>query len=452
MLWSSVAAAQPTQQAQQARCETTRCVDREDTSVGEALLWLPRAVLRIPRLALDASLRLLVLGARVEERYQIADTVNDLLFNDDRTFGIVPTAFYETGFSPSIGARVIHRDLLGQREGMELSALFAGVEQQRYGAELRSGKRLGSTRLSLSGGYDRYDNSRFYGLGNADQVDRLGGARPRSAFERSVAVGARYRSEQARGIVNVSQQLAQAFSIGATLQLRRRELSTGDEQRDGKPWVDSVFTAGSLTGLNDTRTDAYSELLVAWDDRRIARRDLPLALPSNGWRLATWAGTQTWLDGANGTFGRLGGDVQRFIDLAHGDRVLRLRLRTAWAVGALRTIAFPDLPSLGGSRLLRGYPSGRFRDRGSLLATVEYRYPVQDNLAAYLFVDAGRVLDTLSDVSPSALRAARVGFGAGIIAFSIGGLWARAQLASSIDGGLYLHLLLDATDAQIQTI
>jgi outer membrane protein assembly factor BamA len=123
-----------------------------------------------------------------------------------------------------------------------------------------------------------------------------------------------------------------------------------------------------------------------------------------------------------------------------------LRVRTSWVIGHLDEIPFPDLPTLGGPKLLRGYTSGRFHDRGSLLGTVEYRYPVQDNIASYLFIDAGRVLDNLYDVSPTGLRDLRVSWGAGLYLFSGGGLLLRGQLASSIDGGLFINLLLDADD------
>jgi outer membrane protein assembly factor BamA len=138
--------------------------------------------------------------------------------------------------------------------------------------------------------------------------------------------------------------------------------------------------------------------------------------------------------------------VQPLIDLYHGDRVLRLRVRTAWVVGSLERIPFLDLPQLGGASLLRGYGGGRFRGRGTVLASAEYRYPVQQNIAGYLFVDAGRAYVELAQLGASSLRGARVGFGGGLYAFTTGALLLRAQLASSIDGGLFLALRLDTSD------
>lgn len=435
-------------------CETARCVEREDRDAEEALLWIPRGVLRIPRLVLDASLRLVVLAARANEEYAIVETIDEALFNDARTFGVVPSAFYETGFKPSVGARVIHRDLAGHREGLRMRALFAGIDQQHYTLQLDSGRLLGDVQLRGNASYNRNDSLRFYGLGSAERVDGVRGQPPRSAYERDIAVAARYGSEDARGSLALGKRLSRQLELGGLAQVRRRELSTGDATSiRGVPWVDTVFTRESLVGLGKAATDGYGELVLSWDDRSATRVNLPLDLASTGWTFTGWVGGQTALDGLDGSFARLGGDARHYFDLAHGDRVLVVRLRSSWAIGELRSIPFPDLPSLGGSRLLRGYPAGRFHDRGSLLATVEYRYPVQDNIASYLFVDAGRVLNTLDDaLSPRQLSASRVGFGAGIYLFSGGGLLLRAQLASSMDGGLFINLMLDADDDYAQTI
>lgn len=411
---------------------------------------MPRVLLRGPRLALDASFRLVVLGAELEEKHEVVETIDDVLFNDARTFGVVPTAFYETGFSPSIGARVIHRDLAGEREGMRLSALFAGEDRQRYSARLHTGHRWRALQLQLSLRYQDYQH-RFYGLGNADLVDQLRGMAPRSVFERDVALAARYRSKDFTGALSASHSMTSVLSVTVTLQLRRRELSSGPGEID-EPWVDQAFARSSLVGFGTRATGGYAQLLAAYDDRRISRDVVPKPLPARGWRVAVWLGGHAQLDGPSATYSRVGADAQRYIDLAHGDRVLKLRLRSTWLVGALRSVAFPDLAQLGGARLLRGYPSSRFHDRGSLLASAEYRYPVQENFAGFLFIDAGRVADTLDDLSPSELVSARVGYGAGLYAFSLAGLSLRAQLATSIDGGLFIHLLLDASDAAIETL
>jgi outer membrane protein assembly factor BamA len=445
----SVAAAQEPR-AEAPRCETDRCVEEEDDDAVEALLWVPRGLLRIPRLAIDASMRLVVLAARAEEDYAVIDTVDDLMFNDARTFGVVPSAFYETGFKPSVGARVIHRNLFGDHEGLKVRGLYAADEQQRYQLDLHSGDRFGALRLHGTATYEHNDSLRFYGLGTTELVKRTRGIGPRPVFERDIATSARYAREVGSGALGVSGPLHPRVNLGVTAQLRRRDLSAGDysDQRnfDATASVAEVFTESSLTGLGKAATDGYGELMLSWDGRRATRAGLPLDLASTGSSFSSWLGAQTALVDARGSFVRIGADARHYIDLAHGDRVLMMRLRTSWAIGHLDEIPFPDLPTLGGPKLLRGYTSGRFHDRGSLLGTIEYRYPVQDNLASYVFIDTGRVLDNLYDISPSGLRDFRVSWGAGMYLFSGGGLLLRGQLASSIDGGVFINLLLDADD------
>jgi outer membrane protein assembly factor BamA len=455
-LWATAGTFASAQAPAVPECETARCVAQEDDSAREQLLWVPRGVLRVPRLAVDASMRLVVLAARAEEKYDVIETIDDVLFNDARTFGVVPSAFYETGFKPSIGARVIHRDLFGQREGLKLRALYADVGQQVYTMDLSSGRRFDDLRLHAGAAYERYDALRFYGLGTAEQIERVRGLGPISAFERDIATSAYYSNEEGRGAIGLSGQLSSRLQLGATAQLRRRDLSTGDPRPhdrsfEATPWVDEVFTASSLTGLGYATTDGYGELVLSWDGRQPTRSNLPLDLAATGPRFATWLGYQSALEGDSGSFARAGADARHYIDLARGDRILMLRVRTSWAIGRLRSIPFPDLPSLGGSKLLRGYTSGRFHDRGSLLATVEYRYPVQDNISSYVFIDAGRVLDDWRDISLSGAQRARVSWGAGLYLFSAGGMLLRGQLASSIDGGLFIQLLLDADDAYART-
>jgi outer membrane protein assembly factor BamA len=110
-------------------------------------------------------------------------------------------------------------------------------------------------------------------------------------------------------------------------------------------------------------------------------------------------------------------------------------------LGSLAHVPFVDLPSLGGVELLRGYPVGRFRGRVTLLASAEYRYPIQPSIAAHVFVDAGRAYAEWSDLSWRSLTALRVGFGAGLQVYTQEATRFIADIATSIDGGIQLNLI-----------
>ncbi|MDX1661295.1 MAG: BamA/TamA family outer membrane protein, partial [Gemmatimonadota bacterium] len=115
-------------------------------------------------------------------------------------------------------------------------------------------------------------------------------------------------------------------------------------------------------------------------------------------------------------------------------------------------IPFEYLPTLGGSRSLRGYDSWRWRDRAAVGGTVEFRYRVWQEhtpdpatagvLEAALFYDVGKVGPSLDDIETGDLENAygmvvrmyllesqlfSAGFGLGGEAprfvFSVSGLW-----------------------------
>jgi hypothetical protein len=69
--------------------------------------------------------------------------------------------------------------------------------------------------------------------------------------------------------------------------------------------------------------------------------------------------------------------------------------------------------------------------------SAEYGINIERNIAGYFFVDAGRPWRSWSDLS---IADPRVGFGAGLQLHSQETFYARAQIATSIDGGVFLNL------------
>jgi hypothetical protein len=426
--------------------ERARCV----ATGGEGpdpLLYLPRAAFAVPRLVVRTLSQAAVAGAWVEDEYHLTSRATELFFNDERTFGIFPTAFYETGFAPNAGVRVIAKDLAGEGEGLRLRAGFGGVYRQIYEARIDSGRRF-DARFAFTLGYARQDNDRFYGLGNADEVGPAEVTPPLDALAPEAAVRTVHRSERAQASLATELPVGGSWSLNATHGWRVVRLAGGTSGIGDTPFVDEIFAPATVVGLDQQVTSATTEVGFRLDDRRNVRADMPRALPGSGTRLDLWTGLQAQPSAPRAVFGRVGLDVQRFVDLLRGDRVLRLRLRGVGVLGDLSEIPFVDLPRLGGATFLRGYDSGRFRGAASLLATAEYRYPVQESISIYVFVDGGRVYGRWQDVTATSLSSARVGFGAGLAIFNTHAQLLRLQLASSIDGGLFLHVQVNTTDEQ----
>lgn len=67
-------------------------------------------------------------------------------------------------------------------------------------------------------------------------------------------------------------------------------------------------------------------------------------------------------------------------------------------------IPFWRLAMLDATSPLRGFSRGRFRDRGSILGNIEYRYPIWRLLSGTFFFDTGRVFHSLSSFSFDSIK------------------------------------------------
>ena len=136
---------------------------------------------------------------------------------------------------------------------------------------------------------------------------------------------------------------------------------------------------------------------------------------------------------------RYGADLQRFIHLATGPRVLVLRAHVEGVTGDA-DLPFYQLPRLGGTTYLRGYASERFRDRIAAVASADYQFDLSRNLSARVFVDAGRVYAGARDITTEDMR---VGYGIGFDINTESSFLARTSIASSVDGGVFFNFALD---------
>ncbi|MGM0578840.1 MAG: BamA/TamA family outer membrane protein [Myxococcota bacterium] len=417
----------------------------ENESVSPWLLALPRALLFPPRAAVDAVAWPVRRLAALVDRHTLDERVVDFFFNDERTFGIYPVAFVESGFGPSIGLRLIHTDLLGRSERLWIRAGFGGVDDHSYKVEIDTGDRLGDdVGLSLQTQFKVSGGRPFYGLGNGDEVDASDVAEPLDLLATDTAVDTEYARDELRGHVALTWRPAEHLRVSTHHMWRWREFG---QPSDDDPGIAEVYAPSSLVGWEEGLLHAYTFVDVEWDAQTGTRPWIPNSMPSTGWRAGVWAGGVAGVAHDPSRYGRLGFDVERMIDLYAGDRVLRLRLYAEAVVGEATRIPFTDYATLGGPHLLRGYGRDRFRGRLTAVGQLEYRYPILTSLSGFLFVDAGRVWRRFEDLT---LEGLRVGFGGGLQVHMRKAFLARIQLAGSIDGGLFLRFRVDPTNRGIQ--
>lgn len=131
-------------------------------------------------------------------------------------------------------------------------------------------------------------------------------------------------------------------------------------------------------------------------------------------------------------------DAREFIpvgeELFHG---FAFRQFASFTQSGKGEVPFYRLQSIGGSRSLRGYGGGRFRDRNVILSNAEVRCQVWHKLDMALFTDVGHVFNDVGHLGEGGVR---VGYGVGFRYRKDGKTLGRIDLARSDEG---MKVILD---------
>jgi hypothetical protein len=411
-------------------------VDRADSSSAAA--WPVRIALAPVRGVWWVAMQPVRGALYAYDRYQLNQVFRDIFFNEEGTFGVFPVADLYSDFGLTIGVRAVHRDLFGGSENLGLRASYGGRYRQLYDAEIDTGDRFRNLIIGAEVGYEAKPHERFFGIGNADTVEPGAVTMPVDPLVDDTAVETRYREETVRALLEASVDLPGPFSTKVSTGFVWNTFGDADDPR-GDVQLTSIYDPAAVVGFQEDLSYNYTELALRFDTRE-AGYWLAAPVPNNGWFLSVFGGYAAGFDQDPSDYVRYGADLQRFIPLWGDMRFLTLRAFTEAVTGDLDEVPFDVLPILGGDRLLRGYDYDRFRDRVVGMVSAEYGINIDRNIAGYFFVDAGRPWRSWSDLS---IDDPRVGFGAGLQLHSHNSFYARAQIASSIDGGLFLSLVFD---------
>jgi hypothetical protein len=371
-----------------------------------------QGVLFVPRMVLETTFAPVRGGLWAYDRYSLGARMQRAAFDKTNTYGIYPTLVINSDYGATVGGRFVHRNVFGAREKFSLRGGLGGEFNEIVSGKFTTGDRLGKTAsLELFGEYERRPRDPFYGIGNV-----------------SGAVETRHRQQLKRVTTTVDILSAANFHTRIAGALTDLDYGVADEG----PAIDVMYDPSMLTGWSGTR-NVYGELELRYDSRRVSS-----TLESKGILLDAFAGRVHQLEAGN-DYWRYGGEAIHFLPLGVG-RTLATRLHLESVTGGLDDVAFTQLPQLGGKALLRGYAADRFRDRTAAVASAEYMWDLSSFLLASVFVDAGRVYSDISAVNAEDLR---VGYGASLQLVDKRSFLAGISAASSIDGGLFLNLVLD---------
>jgi hypothetical protein len=175
------------------------------------------------------------------------------------------------------------------------------------------------------------------------------------------------------------------------------------EDRSGvgnRPSIETVYTPFTAPGLASDTRYAHANVFTAIDWREspgYTRRGGLYSITLNEFR-----------DGDERFgFQRIDIELSQFVPILKEQWVLGIRaLAQTTTVDSGQIVPYYLLPSLGGARTHRGYGDFRFQDRHMLVLNGEYRWLPSRVLDMALFVDAGKVASTRSDLDLNDLKMA----------------------------------------------
>jgi len=420
---ASTASGAPRPGSESGRIEEEAPTESVGRQIGRAALYVPKLLFELATLPVTGTFYAV-------DRYQLEDRYYRLFYNRERTGGIVPTATYETGYGLTIGAQAFHNDTFGDGEHSVLEATTGFEYRIGLLASMDTGVRFDPIKFGISGNFDRRPAEPFYGIGNEGSTASATGNEDLDALTNPTAVATHFRYQEARAAGTADWSMFYDLHLIALASITELEYSASNTG----PSLQDVYDPATVVGFGTTTDHVYGQLELAWDTRHRASPWEPLTVHGTGSLVLGYGGMSHQLD-SDIDFWHYGVELQHYIHLGLGPRVLIARFHGEAVTGNLDEIPITELPMLGGAEFLRGYAYARFRDRMAAVASLQYMWSLTAESSAYLFTDVGRVYGGWDEVTLSDLHA---GFGLGLEMYSGSSFLVDLAIASSTDGGVTL--------------
>lgn len=340
------------------------------------------------------------------EQHDLMNRALDLFLNDERTAGVFPKFAIGGTLSSGIGFTAFDKNLFYQNKEARLSSILATRKNQVAELSYRDPALFGSQWfLDSNTFWLDFDEGHFFPGGNrAREQDQTN-----------------FELKQVAWDVTLGRRLPGNFSAALTGRLLIADATPSDRL---------PATPVSVTDNNSSMTALAIEPSLSYDSR-----DNPFRA-TRGWFVE---GAFTYTDQVDRNQFRYLGyrvEVQRYVPVFHGNRVLLLRAYLAKqdTVGG-GAIPFYELNLLDLNNGLRGFDRGRWQDEGALLFNVEWRFPVWQDVEGDIFLDEGQVFNDYRDIG---LKHFRYSAGAGLRFVTNRKFGFRFQVAVSEDGVLTL--------------
>ena len=388
---------------------------------------------------LGVAVRIFLLPFRavvqLEARWKLLSKLR-ILVNKENTLGLLPTVAFQSAFGINIGARAFLDNYFGAGEYVSLSANTGGSVVQAYqlDAEL---PRIGAAPIFLRSTirYEENDNLFFAGIGNM-------GAVTANAMLPATETSTPTRFSQTRFLTVLSAGIelhagGTSLRIGGSGIYNDRSFgAAGAGATD--PSIEAGYDTATLRGF-----DRGFRNLELTGNFEIDTRDHRGATTSGG-VFRGFAGGGSLVEDAR--YGHYGTEVSYFVSPFWPRRTFVGRVALEGVLDRDNDIPFTELPRLGGTGLLRGYRTDRFRDKLATVATLEYRWPVHELITGDLFIETGKVARTYDALLGAGFRDYwHVGYGGGLIIHTTDRIRLRVDIA--FGEALQFYVSTDVLDA-----
>ncbi|HEQ98344.1 MAG TPA: hypothetical protein ENO22_03270 [candidate division Zixibacteria bacterium] len=354
--------------------DTTRVREKpeENITFGEAVLAAPSFILNLPFWVLK----------------NVSDfTVNEIVYSKPiqalfalklrPIWGFYPTGGYNSNAGVKAGIVYRVKDLLSEEEDFKVKASYSTHDYQTYSLRYKimpQNSIFNEVHFNFS--YRQKPRESFYGIGN------------RTSDDNEVA----FNLENGFMGFGWNHEISSQFSTGVDFSYRILNIYDGQDPS----------LTGSLDSIQakfDLSEDelANARVLTVGMNLKYDWRDHPGQTTSGGYHALELSYNRGRGQLQDLEYFLASVSLYQFIHI-YRQRVLVLNFRTE-TIG--KTDGSPDLPfylrpALGGEESLHGYKEHRFIDNTTMLAAVEYRFPLLQGVDGLLFFEEGRVFDDFS--------------------------------------------------------
>jgi len=397
-----------------------------DPSLGRQLLKAPAVVLHTATLPLKWGIIWI-------NESQVLPKLSNFFLNDEGTAGFYPNFSFGGRTAFAAGVTYFNRDVFGLGHSLDLNTFYTNRtnfkfgfnykippdKNSRYQFDIRGGARKnGDQDIFLRGNDGPEDLEIEYGIENYNlQVDA--GYLLRSNVLATLSNGIKHTN-----ISNVSTRTETGEFVGGLVNSEGFGLGTITLANTG---LSATFDLRNADSKNKN-TNLVSTVTSSYDFKQTKTRIYSGALFDAGISYNRSINESTY------EFLRYYGDWQQFLPLPGWPQnrrfALRARLEKRYPLGD-GFVPFYEQSFLGDAGNLRGYEQDRFRNLGSLLLTLEYRYPIWDTWDAVVFTDQGQVFSEFNQIAFNRFNGA---VGTGLRFMTASDFLFRVEIAFSKEG------------------